>query len=67
MQSSVESSLFFLIVLIYLFTCLGGSPYPLLTNAELMRLLKTGHRMEKPELCSDHVYVAYMKLSFEYL
>ena len=32
-----------------------------------MRLLKTGHRMEKPELCSDHVYVAYMKLSFEYL
>ena len=34
---------------------LGGSPYPLLTNTEVMRRLKTGYRMEKPDLCSDHV------------
>lgn len=37
-------------------TRLGGSPYPLLTNTELMRFIKNGQRMEKPELCSDHVY-----------
>ena len=34
---------------------LGGSPYPLLSNAELMKRLKDGYRMEKPDLCSDHV------------
>ncbi|XP_022804070.1 tyrosine-protein kinase receptor torso-like isoform X1 [Stylophora pistillata] len=34
----------------------GGSPYPLLTNRELMRRLKTGYRMEKPDFCSDQVY-----------
>ncbi|KAJ7383416.1 hypothetical protein OS493_028092 [Desmophyllum pertusum] len=34
----------------------GGSPYPLLGNAELMRLLKRGYRMEKPDLCSDDFY-----------
>ena len=33
----------------------GGSPYPLLNNAEVMSLLKTGHRMEKPDLCSDNL------------
>lgn len=43
-------------VVLWEIATVGGSPYPLLTNAELMRLLKTGHRMEKPELCSDHVY-----------
>ncbi|KAL9972475.1 hypothetical protein ACROYT_G018783 [Oculina patagonica] len=39
---------------------LGGSPYPFLENAELIRLLKTGYRMEKPDLCSDECY-AVMK------
>ncbi|KAJ7385105.1 hypothetical protein OS493_017473 [Desmophyllum pertusum] len=33
----------------------GGTPYPLLGNAELMRRLKTGYRMEKPDLCSDNL------------
>lgn len=47
-----------LILLIVLNLFLGGSPYPLLTNKELMRLIQTGYRMEKPELCSDHVYEA---------
>ena len=31
----------------------GGSPYPLLNNADFVALLKTGYRMEKPDLCSD--------------
>ena len=33
----------------------GGSPYPLLNNADLMMLLKTEYRMEKPDLCSDNL------------
>jgi len=33
----------------------GGTPYPLLGNAEIMRRLKTGYRMEKPDLCSDNL------------
>ena len=31
----------------------GGSPYPLLNNADFVALLRTGYRMEKPDLCSD--------------
>lgn len=38
---------------IYIFFLAGGSPYPLLNNADLVGLLKTGYRMEKPDLCSD--------------
>ena len=37
------------------FHLLGGSPYPLLSHLELVRLLRTSYRMEKPELCSDDV------------
>ncbi|XP_073253399.1 proto-oncogene tyrosine-protein kinase receptor Ret-like [Porites lutea] len=40
---------------------LGGSPYPLLNNAEVMNLLRTGHRMEKPDLCSDNFYAFMME------
>ncbi|CAH3183734.1 unnamed protein product [Porites lobata] len=32
---------------------LGGSPYPLLNNIDVMRRLKTEYRMEKPDLCPD--------------
>ncbi|XP_078372013.1 uncharacterized protein LOC144655597 [Oculina patagonica] len=34
----------------------GGTPYPLLGNAELMRRLKAGYRMEKPDMCPDNFY-----------
>lgn len=34
---------------------LGGVPYPTLTNSELCRLIDTGYRMEKPDMCSDEV------------
>ncbi|CAH3141391.1 unnamed protein product [Porites evermanni] len=40
---------------------LGGSPYPLLNNAEVMSLLRTGHRLEKPDLCSDNFYAFMME------
>ena len=33
----------------------GGVPYPTLTNRELCGLLKTGYRMERPDMCSDEV------------
>ena len=32
---------------------LGGTPYPTINNRELLRLLKSGYRMEKPENCAD--------------
>ena len=31
----------------------GGTPYPTINNRELLRLLKSGYRMEKPENCAD--------------
>ncbi|CAH3176309.1 unnamed protein product [Porites lobata] len=31
-------------------------PNPTLTNSELYRLLGTGYRMERPDMCSDDVY-----------
>lgn len=31
----------------------GGTPYPTINNKELLRLLKSGYRMEKPENCAD--------------
>jgi len=56
---SVREILFWRISQIILFqvliNLLGGTPYPLLSNAELVRLLRSGYRMEKPDLCSDDV------------
>ena len=37
----------------------GGVPYPTLTNSELYQLLGIGYRMEKPDMCSDDVYVSW--------
>lgn len=42
-------------VLLWEMTTLGGVPYPLLTNTELYKLLKTGYRMERPDMCCDEV------------
>ncbi|CAH3192268.1 unnamed protein product, partial [Porites evermanni] len=39
------------------YTTKRGVPYPTLTNSELYRLLGTGYRMERPDMCSDDVYV----------
>lgn len=35
---------------------MGGIPYPGVTNRELCRLLKSGYRMAKPDICSDELY-----------
>ena len=34
---------------------LGGTPYPTISNHELLGALKSRYRMEKPELCSDEM------------
>lgn len=31
----------------------GGTPYPSVSNRELLGLLKSGYRMGKPENCAD--------------
>ncbi|CAH3024374.1 unnamed protein product, partial [Porites evermanni] len=43
-------------VVLWEMATLGGVPYPMLTNSELYRLLDTGYRMERPDMCSDDVY-----------
>ncbi|XP_031561076.1 fibroblast growth factor receptor 2-like [Actinia tenebrosa] len=35
---------------------LGGTPYPSINNRELLKLLKEGYRMEKPETCDTELY-----------
>ncbi|CAH3188965.1 unnamed protein product [Porites lobata] len=43
-------------VVLWEMATLGGVPYPTLANSELYRLLGTGYRMERPDMCSDDVY-----------
>ncbi|XP_031550238.1 tyrosine kinase receptor Cad96Ca-like [Actinia tenebrosa] len=35
---------------------LGGAPYPSMSNKDLFRELRSGYRMEKPDMCSDEIY-----------
>ena len=57
--SYVKARTHFISLLTYfllIFLCIsGGVPYPTLTNRELCRLLKTGYRMEKPDMGCDEV------------
>jgi hypothetical protein len=40
----------------------GGAPYPSIAARNLHRQLRRGYRMEKPDMCSDEVYV-YLALA----
>ncbi|XP_065664911.1 receptor tyrosine-protein kinase let-23-like [Hydra vulgaris] len=43
-------------IVLFEIVTLGGTPYPTLTNRELLSFLKTGCRMDQPENCSSVVY-----------
>ncbi|XP_065682612.1 uncharacterized protein LOC100201592 [Hydra vulgaris] len=43
-------------VVLFEIVTLGGTPYPTTSNCELLSLLKSGYRMDKPENCSEEMY-----------
>ncbi|KAM7170662.1 LOW QUALITY PROTEIN: fibroblast growth factor receptor 3-like [Macrochelys suwanniensis] len=44
-------------VLLWEIFTLGGTPYPGIPGENLFRLLKAGHRMDKPENCTHDLYM----------
>ncbi|XP_065663111.1 uncharacterized protein LOC136085714 isoform X2 [Hydra vulgaris] len=43
-------------VVLFEIVTLGGAPYPTISNRELLPLLKSGYRMDKPKNCSEAMY-----------
>nr|XP_047129999.1 proto-oncogene tyrosine-protein kinase receptor Ret [Hydra vulgaris] len=43
-------------IVLFEIVTLGGTPYPTISNRELLSLLKTGYRMDQPENCSEQMY-----------
>ncbi|KAH8372645.1 hypothetical protein KR009_001911 [Drosophila setifemur] len=43
-------------VLLYEITTLGGMPYPSISPSDLLQLLRQGHRMKRPEGCTDEMF-----------
>ncbi|XP_078357420.1 uncharacterized protein LOC144642321 isoform X2 [Oculina patagonica] len=47
-------------VLLWELSTMGGIPYPGISNTQLYKLLKTGYRMEKPDMCTDEIYAVML-------
>ncbi|XP_078358616.1 uncharacterized protein LOC144643290 isoform X2 [Oculina patagonica] len=47
-------------VLLWELSTMGGIPYPGVSNNRLYKLLKTGYRMEKPDMCTDEIYAVML-------
>ncbi|ELU12861.1 hypothetical protein CAPTEDRAFT_223117 [Capitella teleta] len=43
-------------VVLWELVTLGGTPYPGVANRQLLRLIQRGHRMERPDGCSEALY-----------
>ncbi|XP_065679849.1 fibroblast growth factor receptor 2-like [Hydra vulgaris] len=43
-------------IVLFEIVTLGGTPYPTISNRELLPLLKTGYRMERPDNCSQPMF-----------
>ncbi|XP_065684315.1 uncharacterized protein LOC105844212 isoform X1 [Hydra vulgaris] len=43
-------------VVLFEIVTLGGTPYPTISNRELLTLLKSGYRMDRPDNCSEFIY-----------
>uniref|UniRef100_A0A672Q2A2 Fibroblast growth factor receptor 2 n=2 Tax=Sinocyclocheilus grahami TaxID=75366 RepID=A0A672Q2A2_SINGR len=65
---SVSSSWSFGVLMWEIFT-LGGSPYPGIPVEELFKLLKEGHRMDKPANCTNELIICswYRKICISYV
>ncbi|XP_065661253.1 ephrin type-A receptor 3 isoform X4 [Hydra vulgaris] len=48
-------------ILLFEIVTLGGAPYPGIINRQLLSLLKSGYRMEKPDNCGDQMYEIMLK------
>lgn len=49
-------------VLLFEIVTLGGTPYPTIDTRDLLRELKRGYRMEKPDNCSEEMWVTYLSI-----
>lgn len=43
-------------ILLYEIVTLGSTPYPSVQTPVLLKLLKSGYRMEKPTNCGEYLY-----------
>uniref|UniRef100_A0A1A9WI57 Protein kinase domain-containing protein n=1 Tax=Glossina brevipalpis TaxID=37001 RepID=A0A1A9WI57_9MUSC len=53
---TTESDVWSYGILLYEIVTLGSAPYPSITTNRLLNFLKAGHRMEKPNNCSQEIY-----------
>jgi len=44
---------------------LGASPYPTISNSELIPFLLSGNRLERPEICTPQVYTIMLQCWLE--